>query len=212
MNCSELQRSLAESEGGANVEQQFHLQSCAACSALVTELNLIAAAAAELRGAEGPSPRVWNSLEIALRREGLIRPQRPARSLLPAAFASRWGWMRWLAPAAAALLITVGIYVRQETSHPNLAVEVRPQEVRPPVFDASIAGLNDADLLQEIADQSPVMRAEYENNLRLVNECIRDAEGDVRANPNDLEARRSLVEAYQQKAMLFEMAMDPAVP
>jgi hypothetical protein len=30
----------------------------------------------------------------------------------------------------------------------------------------------------------------------------------VADNPNDEEARRSLLEAYQEKAMLFDLAMD----
>ncbi len=76
MNCVELQQSLAEVEDGSSVEQRAHLRVCPACSALVRDLNLIAAAASELQAADEPSPRVWNSIEIALRQEGLIRPQR----------------------------------------------------------------------------------------------------------------------------------------
>jgi len=68
MNCVELQRSLAEVEDGSGVEQRVHLRTCPACSALVKELDLIIAAAGELQAAEEPSPRVWNSIEIALRR------------------------------------------------------------------------------------------------------------------------------------------------
>jgi hypothetical protein len=52
------------------------------------------------------------------------------------------------------------------------------------------------------------MKAQYEENLRQVNESIRDAQGVVNENPNDEDARRSLMDAYQQKSMLFEMAMD----
>jgi len=212
MNCEELQRSLAESEDGGSVAQQAHLKSCPACSALLAELNLIAAAASQLKAAEDPSPRVWNSLEIALRHEGLIRPQRPSKSLLPS-LGTPWGWARWLAPAAAALLIAVGLYMRQGAAPRDIAVNPH----RRPVVDASLVelnegGLNDDDLLQEISTQSPVVQAQYKDNLMRVNESIRDAEGDVKANPNDEEACRSLVEAYQQKSMLFEMAMDPAMP
>ena len=79
MNCVELQQSLAEVEDGGNVEQLAHLRACAACSALVEDLNQIAAAASRLQAADEPSPRVWNSIEIALRQEGLIRPQRSTR-------------------------------------------------------------------------------------------------------------------------------------
>jgi hypothetical protein len=41
-----------------------------------------------------------------------------------------------------------------------------------------------------------------------VNEYIQDAKNVVDANPNDEEARRSLMDAYQEKAMLFELALD----
>ncbi len=210
MNCVELQQSLAEVENGSSGPQRAHLKTCAECSALVAELNLIAATATDLRAAEEPSPRVWNSIEIALRQEGLIRPQstngaRGNRSLLPS-FGSRWTWARWVVPAAAVLLVTVGVYVRQHSaSQPiaaNIVVPVAPAKSSDP------AGLSDDDLLQEIAQQSPAMQAQYADNLRRVNEYIHDAKGDVDANPNDEEARRSLLEAYQEKAMLFELAMD----
>ena len=204
MNCVELQRSLAEVEDASGAQQQAHLKSCPACSALVAELNLIAQTAAELRAADGPSPRVWNSIEIALRQEGLIRPQRTGKSLLPS-LGTRWAWARWIAPAAAALLIAIGIYVRPHRAAREVALNVEPAGVTPVSYASS---LNDDDLRQEIADQSPNVQAEYEDNLRRVNESIRDAEGEVQANPNDEEARRALVEAYQQKSMLFEMAME----
>src|SRR5271163_2043523 len=98
MNCVELQQSLAEREDGSSVEQRAHLRACPACSALVSDLNLIAAAANQLQGADEPSPRVWNSIEIELRREGLIRPPRTSRPPLPS-FGARWGAARWLVPA-----------------------------------------------------------------------------------------------------------------
>src|SRR6266496_6002466 len=109
MNCVELQASLAEIAQGMSPEQRTHLKTCPACSALVAELDFIIAAAGNLRAADEPSPRVWNSIEIALRQEGLIRPQRARHSLL-SSFGREWGSLRWLVPAAALLLITLGIY------------------------------------------------------------------------------------------------------
>ncbi len=208
MTCIELQESLAEIERGGNAEQFAHLKSCPECSTLARELSLIASSAAQLRAADEPSPRVWNSIEIALRREGLIHPPRTGRSLIPS-FGSRWAWARWLVPAAAALLFAVGIYVRQ---HSVRLDAVRQPAISNTVADVALAGLNDDDLLQEIAKQTPEMRAQYADNLRRVNQYIRDAKGIVDANPNDEEARRSLLEACQQKSMLFELAMDRSLP
>jgi hypothetical protein len=45
-----------------------------------------------------------------------------------------------------------------------------------------------------------------------VNESIREAQGFVDESPNDQDARRSLTDAYQQKSMLFELAMDRSLP
>jgi|SRR5271165_1210602 len=205
MTCVELQEGLAEIDSGGSAEQLAHLKSCPECSALVQELVLIASTAAELRSADEPSPRVWNSIEIALREEGLIRPQVPHRSLVPASNSSRV-WTRWLVPAVALLAIAIGLRVYQNLQTRQVAIVAQP-----PVYEAQV-GLNDADLLQEVSTQAPAMQAQYAENLRRVNEYIQDAKGFADANPNDDEARRSLLEAYQQKAMLFELAMDRSLP
>jgi len=70
------------------------------------------------------------------------------------------------------------------------------------------SGLNDDDLLQGISQQSPALQAQYTDNLRRVNEYIQDEKSSVAADPNDEDARSSLMEAYQQKAMLFQLALD----
>ena len=114
-----------------------------------------------------------------------------------------------MVPAAAAVLILMAIYVRQNSPAPSVTSNPTPV---PAVSDAAVAGLNDEDLLQEVARLSPAMQAEYTDNLRHVNEYIHDAKGVVDANPNDEEARRSLMEAYQEKAMLFDLAMDRSLP
>jgi hypothetical protein len=207
MTCIELQESLAQMEDGGSAEQLAHLKDCPECSTLVRELLLIASSAADLRESDEPSPRVWNSIEISLRQEGLIHPPHPNRSRVPS-FSRRWGWARWLAPAAAILLVVAGIRIHQLSQSRQIA------STEPPSFvsDAAIAGLNDNDLLEEAATQSPAIQAQYAENLRRVNQYIQDAKGVVEADPNDEEARRSLLEAYQQKAMLFELAMDRSLP
>jgi hypothetical protein len=201
MNCVDLQQSLAEAEDVSSSEQRTHLRECPACSALVRELNLIVAAADQLQAADEPSPRVWNSIELALRQEGLIRPQRGVVS----SFSARWGAARWLVPAAAMLLLTLGIYMRRE-SRPNRLGQQASVAVANP------SDLNDEDLMQEVADNEPAMKTQFAESLRQVNDSIREAQGVVDESPNDAEARRSLMDAYHQKSMLFEMAMDRSLP
>jgi hypothetical protein len=105
-------------------------------------------------------------------------------------------------------LITAGIYVRQHPPGQSVARDEIQPVTSAAVSDPMIAGLNDDDLLQGISQQSPALKAQYTDNLQRVNDYIRDAKSTVDADPNDEEARRSLLEAYQQKAMLFELALD----
>lgn len=206
MTCVELRESLSENENGNTPEQRAHLKNCADCSALLADMLVIACTAGELRGAYEPRAQVWKNIETSLRQEGLIRPQTAGRSLLPT-FHSPWAWARWMVPAAAALLFVLGIYVRQNSSRsssdnaPALIVSSSGSDVQ-------MAGLNDDDLLQEVSQQSPAMQEQYTDNLRRVNAYIEDAKTAVAANPEDEEARRTLMDAYQEKSMLFELALD----
>ena len=205
MTCVELQDSLVENESGSSAEQRAHIKHCPECAKLVADLLVIACAAGDLRAAHEPHPRVWKSIEASLRQEGLIRAQRRSLSLLPA-LGSQWAWARWMVPAAALLLVTLGIYLRQHTTPAHMVATQPTDSIE--VQDAAIAGLNDSDLLQGVAQQSPALQQQYADNLRRVNQYIQDAKNVADADPNDAEARMALMEAYQEKAMLFELALD----
>jgi hypothetical protein len=203
MNCVELHESLAEGNSVRDLEQKAHLKSCPTCSELVRELDLIVEAAGQLQSSDGPSPRVWNSIEIVLRKEGLIHPPGSDRSLS----SRNWAVARWLAPAAAVLILTLGIYLRYQ-----LQPRESDQQASNAVSTISPVGLNDEDFIQEVAGTAPAMKMQYVENLRRVNDSIRDAQDLVEESPNDAEARRLLMDAYEQKSMLFEMAMDRSLP
>jgi hypothetical protein len=210
MNCAEFQRELPEfMEEGGNAASQAHLNDCRNCSGLVSSLEAIIQEAKELQASEEPSPRVWNSIEIVLRQEKLIRePQASGhRSILPS-LRQHWGAMAWLVPAAAALLVGAGILVYQQ--RPNNG----QRTVAKAPAGASIvpADVSDEQLLQEVSARAPMMRAAYESNLRDVNNYIRDAQDSVNADPNDEEAQQALMDAYGQKSMIYEMALDRSLP
>jgi predicted anti-sigma-YlaC factor YlaD len=80
MTCEELERVLPELGDGHTIEQEAHLKSCSACSDLVADLNAISQQARLLQGSEQPSPWIWNSIEVALQQEGLIRQPHLVRS------------------------------------------------------------------------------------------------------------------------------------
>jgi hypothetical protein len=211
MTCVELQESLIENDSGRTAAQRAHLRDCPHCAGLVADLLVIACAAGELRAAHEPGPHVWNSIETSLRREGIIKPF-ARRSLLPSLTGS-WSWTGWALPAAAVVLITIGILVRPHARPPGVVTGgVTSQPASDAALEASVAGLNDNDLLAEVAEQAPALQAQYTENLRNVNDYIRDAKYSLDANPNDEEAHRALMDAYQEKAMLFEMALDRSLP
>jgi len=202
MTCKEFQEVLPDIiDGGQTVEQESHWKACRECSDLASELTLVSQQAKILRGGDEPSPRVWNSIEIALRAEGLIRQPAAAFTLVPSP-APRWR-MGWLVPLTATFLLTFGVVDYYLASKPaDQVAVVQPASSTKPVDD------DDAQMLEAVSMKTPAMRAAYEANLQDVNAYIRDAEASARNNPADEEAQESLMEAYSQKNMVYEMAFD----
>jgi len=86
-------------------------------------------------------------------------------------------------------------------SHSNTpAPESAPMEM--------VSNDDDQQFLQEVGTRAPHMKTTYENELRSVNSYIRDARAYVAQHPEDEDARQHLMDAYEQKAMLYQMALD----
>lgn len=208
MNCAEFQKVLPEIlERSRNREEETHLRSCTTCSSLVSDLNSIVEQAQLLQASEEPSSRVWNSLEIALRREGLIRqPQR--ESVLASAFSRGWS-LAWLAPIAAVLVL--GAVLGYERGPRTLPAKEQAQVSSPATV--RVAALSDDEqLLEALGSRSPATRAEYAANLANVNSYIQDAEQSAKADPNDEEAQQLLMDAYGQREMVYQLALDHSLP
>jgi molecular chaperone DnaK (HSP70) len=69
---------------------------------------------------------------------------------------------------------------------------------------------DDQQLLSQLSAINPAMRSTYENSLRSVNNYISDVKKSVQSNPDDEDAREQLMQAYEQKAAWYEMAMSRA--
>ena len=210
MNCQQFQEVLPYIiESGGNEEEEAHLRRCPACAELVQDLQYIAQQAKLMLPMHDPSPRVWAGIEDSLHRQGLIQEGRmsllghvttiptPARGWTPL------GWAMALAAMAvlAALLIN---YRPQLPAQPATA-----QSVSTPT--ASFEG-EDQQLITRVSQQSPDVRRAYEDSLREVNAYISDAQLAVDQDPEDAAARAHLLDAYQQKEMLYEMATVRALP
>jgi hypothetical protein len=235
MKCEDVQQVLPEIiDGSQDPEFQAHLKSCPVCSELVSDLELIASEARQLAETDEPAPRVWVKIAAELRAEGLIREPEAASArpaLVTSAARRRNAW--WLIPVAAAL-VTAGAYFVKSKPAPQVATN--PAVVAPPTTQQAVKGSptappatpqlaavkkppviiplpknserEDQQFLDEVSRNAPMMRAAYESQLHSVNSYIRDAQAYAEQNPGDDDARQHLMDAYDQKSMLYQMALD----
>jgi hypothetical protein len=223
MNCTEFQEILPDVlEADRTPELESHLKSCPACSNLVAELDLIVSEARQLQDVADPDPRVWASIEIALRQEGIIRDPQLGPTLVPDV-PRRWNLAAWLMPVAVVALVAFGIFVYERgsskpqltaTLSPTVSVErSNPQTSRDAATMENNRNNNeDQQLLAAVASRSPAMQAQYASNLQNVNAYIHDAEESAQADPNDEEAQQIVMDAYEQRATVYEMALDRSLP
>jgi hypothetical protein len=201
MTCAEFQKALPYIfDTGGNAEQEAHLYSCPVCSDLVADLKYIADQAKLLVPMEDPPERVWEGIQRGLEREGLAaRPTGPRGRLL--------GHVPWVtvAIAVAAVLAGLALYRHDklgfagQNSDVSAAATARPDDI------------TDRQLLAAVSERVPSLRATYEDNLRRVNTYISEARSQVQSSPDDPDARHCLMQAYHQKAMLYQMALGLAV-
>ncbi len=194
MTCAEFQRVLPYIiDTGGNAEQEQHLRECAVCSDLVQDLKYIADQAKLLVPMEDPSPRVWDGLQKSLEREGLVKTA-PARRPLLGPPAHSWGWVL---AVAAVVVLALGLFVMRSS-----APTTQPTQIA----QTSTMDGDDQQVLQAVASLPADSRSNFEQGLRDVNASIADAQRTVDENPNDGDAKEFLMQAYEQKAMLYQMA------
>ena len=261
MTCSDVRRVLPEilddsPDGAVEAGVAGHLQNCADCSDLVSDLKLIATESRQLSEVEEPPARVWVRIAAELRAEGLIKdelalqPNRPILVPTPVTNTGRRWSVWWLVPVAAAIL-AAGTYTISHKPTAQVAKEIVPlaapvasqvastttqtSTATPPTptpqqlaQETSISAksaarpvtgteapvqteapaADDQQFLRVVSTSAPSMRAEYENQLKAVNADIRETEAYVKRFPGDADARQHLMDAYQQKALLYQIALD----
>jgi len=196
MTCAEFQRVLPYIiDTGGNAEQEQHLRECDVCSDLVKDLKYIADQAKLLVPMEDPSPRVWDGLQKSLEREGLVKAA-PARRPLLVPPARNW---TWVALITAVVVLATGLFVVRNFTQISPTTQVAASTID------TLDGY-DQQVLQSVSNLPPEVRSAYEQGLKDVNAYIADAKRTVEENPNDGDAKEFLMQAYEQKAMLYEMA------
>jgi hypothetical protein len=66
----------------------------------------------------------------------------------------------------------------------------------------------DQVLLNTVAARVPAQRARYRADLDSANSFIQDAEQSIKDDPNDIYTQQMLINAYAQKQMLYDLAVD----
>jgi hypothetical protein len=235
MTCEEVQRILPEYlEGRQDAEFGAHLRSCPVCSELAADLQSISTQAQQLSATDEPAPRLWVRIAAELRAEGILREPETAKPAPVAAPRTRWSvW--WLVPVAAVLVAGASYLVNHQpaatvavqTAAPVQTPLQTPATQAPPIVAQVTApkssaphntvhhrvvepppSADDQQFLSEVSQRAPSMRATYEDQLRSVNAYIRAAQAYLDQNPDDEDARQHLMEAYQQKALLYQLALD----
>jgi hypothetical protein len=205
MNCVEFERVLPEFlEGVHTPEQQAHLGSCPSCSNLLADLATISQQAKTLLAWEEPGPSVWNEIQAQLQREGLIRR---SESVIPTQgfFARRR--MAWLVPVAAALAIVAAL----KLYHPAAIGDSSPiakQKITSPRPVAPAFSGEDQQVLNTVAARPSAQPATYRADLDSANSFIHDAEESAKEDPDDAYTQQLLINAYEQKQMLYDLALD----
>lgn len=72
----------------------------------------------------------------------------------------------------------------------------------------SAPSAEDQQFLSVVSTLAPSMRTNYENQLQAVNADIRESQAYLDRNPEDADARQHLMDAYEQKALLYQIALD----
>jgi len=209
MNCEQFQEVLPHIiESGGNAAEEAHLSSCQACGELVRDLRYIAEQAKLLLPMRDPNPRVWNNIQESLQREGLVREGRMSRlgHINTAATTQKKNWTPLgTALAATAVLALAVLLVNYHPSAPANQETLVPATAQ----ESSAAATSAADdqvLVRQLSQRDPDVGRAYETSLREVNSYISDAEQAVNDNPGDAVAQQHLIDAYEQKAMLYQMA------
>ncbi len=210
MNCQQFQEVLPYIiESGGSAEEEEHLRTCPACAGLVEDLRYIATQAKLLLPMHDPSPRVWTGIEQSLRHQGLIQEGRLSlmgqTTVLPAQIKS-WTPVGWVM-AAAVLMVFSALLITYRPQLPPVPHGAQNLSAQP----APLAG-DDQQLMSNVSEQAPDERRAYEDSFREVNAYISDAEQAVANDPQDAAAREQLVDAYQQKEVLYQMATARALP
>jgi anti-sigma factor RsiW len=227
MNCADLQSDVLVDLVDGRLEPahqrdiERHLEACANCRALVTDLRSIRASAFMLDRREPGAP-VWAKLQAAIAAEPaprgrvLAMPGAIGRSL------AHGGWPVWLGAAAVLILATViGLLpLMNRNAAPDAAAEAGDSAAEVTVesvaleFEAAEKHYQKAiDDLQIIANKDtgeldPEVAAVLQKNLTVIDTAISESRVALRAQPSSTNAQDGLFDALRTKVALLQQTVE----
>lgn len=223
MTCSDLNEALVDFVDGRldpaeqrNVER--HLEVCDNCSALVTDLRTIRAAAFMLDRHE-PAPEAWTRLQAAVAAEPAPKGRRLA---MPGALGRRGvNWPVWLGAAAALVLATV-LGLLPLMSRNTAPAETAANAGEPEISVESVAAEFEAaekhyqkaiDDLQTIANQDngeldPQVASVLQKNLTVIDQAISESRAALKSQPASTNAQDGLFDALRTKVALLQTTVE----
>ena len=220
MKCADLQADVLVDlvDGRLDPAEQRdverHLEACAECRALVTDLRSIRAAAFMLDRREPPA-QIWTNLQAAVAAEPLPRPR---VLLMP----TKQNWPVWLGAAAVLTLATIiGLLpLLNRNAASNQPVAATPAADEPTVdsvtaeFEAAEKHYQKAiDDLQTIASKDngeldPQVAAVLQKNLTVIDQAITESRAALQAQPSSTNAQEGLFDALRSKVALLQQTVE----
>jgi hypothetical protein len=213
MNCQQFQETLPFIiESGGTGEDESHLKTCSDCASLVQDLRYIAEQAKLLLPMHDPNPRVWQGIEQSLQREGLLEgrmspPGHSSNYSTPQQQAKSWTPLGSVLALLAVIGFTALLYNYNAKQLPPTPLSAQNSSAEPAQLNS-----DDNRLISQLSEQSPDARIAYESSLRDVNAYISDAQKAAENDPEDAAAQELLQDAYQQKEMVYQMAIARSLP
>lgn len=226
MKCADLQSDVLVDlvDGRLDSAQQRdverHLEACANCRALVTDLRSIRAAAFMLDRRE-PGAALWAKLQAAVAAEPAPRGRVLGFVRLRQGFGGS-SWPVWLGAAAALVLATVigllplmnrGAAPDAATNGDDAAPEVTVESVAAE-FEAAEKHYQKAiDDLQTIANKDtgeldPEVAAVLQKNLTVIDQAISESRVALRSQPSSTNAQDGLFDALRTKVALLQQTVE----
>jgi len=212
MNCQQFQEVLPYMiESGGSESEEEHLRTCQYCAELVRDLRYIAEQAKLLLPMREPSPQVWTNIEQSLQREGMLTEGRlsPPGHIKNYSTAQTKSWtpLGWILALAATIAFT-NLVIHYQPHLPGSAASAQNGGVP----SVQVTENDDQQLVSTLSKQDPLVGRAYDTGLKEANAYITDAQQAVNRDPQDSMAQQQLLEAYQQKQMLYQMATARSLP